>query len=320
MKLGVMGALFYKMKLDDALEYCAKVGLDAIELPCGAYPGDPWKLRGIHRNKKKLAELKAKIADYGLEVAGIAGHGNYVHPDKKIATEHYKAYRDALLLAAEFGTTVIVFSGCPAGAPGDKTPNWVTCPWPTDFAKIAEYQWNKVIIPFWKKENAFAKKYGVKIAFEAHPGFVVHNPEDIVRLREAAGEQIGANLDPSHFFWQGIDPIQAARYLGEHKCIYHVHAKDCAIDPINSAITGNLNIKTYRDVRRRSWVFRTVGYGHGDEFWKPFISTLRLYGYDGVISIEHEDSLMSVNEGFEKAVEYLKGIILREPTGQEWWT
>ena len=319
MKLGVMGALFTGMKFDDALDYCARVGLDAIELPCGAYPGDPWKLLGAARDKKKLKRLKAKVADRGLEVAGVAVHGNPVHPNKRIAAAHHRAHREGVLLAAELNTVVVNFSGCPGGAPGDKTPNWVTCPWPDDFSAIADYQWNKVLIPFWAKENKFAAKHGVKIAFEAHPGFVVHNPEDIVRLRKAAGKQLGANLDPSHFFWQGIDPVEAARFLGEHKCIYHVHAKDCAIDPRNSGITGNLDIKSYGDVKARSWVFRTVGYGHGDDFWKPFVSMLRVYGYDGVISIEHEDSLMSTNEGFEKAVEYLKGVILRDKAGAAWW-
>ena len=319
MKLGVMAALFGGMKLDDALDYCQRLGLDAIELPAGAYPGDPWKLGGIHKDKAKLKQLKAKIADRGLKVEGIAVHGNPVHPNKRIAAAHQQAHRNGVLLAAELGTVVVNFSGCPGGAPGDKTPNWVTCPWPDDFSAIADYQWNKVIIPFWKKENTFAARHGVKIAFEAHPGFVVHNPEDIVRLRKAAGKNLGANLDPSHFFWQGIDPVEAARYLGANKCIFHVHAKDCAIDPRNSGIVGNLDIKSYGDLKGRSWVFRTVGYGHGDAFWKPFVSMLRVYGYDGVVSIEHEDSLMSLTEGFEKAVEYLKGVILREKVGAAWW-
>jgi len=143
--------------------------------------------------------------------------------------------------------------------------------------------------------------------------------EDIVRLRKAAGKQLGANLDPSHFFWQGIDPVEATRFLGQNKCIFHVHAKDCAIDPRNSGITGNLDIKSYGELKTRAWIFRTVGYGHGDDFWKPFVSMLRVYGYDGVISIEHEDALMSVNEGFEKAVQYLRGVILRDPAGAAWW-
>jgi len=319
MKLGVMAALLGGMKLDDALKYCKKVGLDAIELPAGGYPGDPWKLNGIAGKKTALAELKRKIADNGMEVHGIAVHGNPVHPDAKIAREHQQAHRNAVLLAAEFKTVVINFSGCPGGKAGDQTPNFVTCPWPTEFSQAAAYQWDKVLIPFWSKENDFAAKCGVKIAFEAHPGMTVHNPEDIVRLRTAAGRNLGANLDPSHFFWQGIDPIEAARFLGEHKCIFHVHAKDTYIDPRNSKITGNLDIKNYGDVAKRSWVFRTVGFGHGDEFWKPFVMMLRLHGYDGVLSIEHEDSLMSVNEGFEKAVAYLRNLLLAQPAGQAWW-
>ena len=319
MKLGVMGALFGGMKLDDALNYSAKVGLDAIELPCGAYPGDPWKLQGITANRKKLDDLKARIADHGLEVHGIAAHGNPVHPNRKIAAAHHKAHREGVALAEAFDTVVINFSGCPGGAPGEKTPNWVTCPWPDDYAAIAEYQWNKVIIPYWKKENDFAARRGVKIAFEAHPGFVVHNPEDIVRLRKAAGKNLGANLDPSHFFWQGIDPVEAARVLGDAGCIYHVHGKDTAIDAHNTRINGTLDTGSYGEVGKRSWVFRTCGYGHGDEFWKPFISMLKAKGYDGVISIEHEDSLMSVQEGFEKAVAYLRGVLIKQKAGEAWW-
>ncbi len=319
MKLGVMAALFSGMSLEDALAYCRDIGLEAIELPIGPYPGDPWGLQGIHKSKTKLKKLKTMVADEGLEIIGIAAHGNPVHPDKAIAKRDTAMHRDAVRLAGELGTVVVNFSGCPGGAPGDKTPNFVTCPWPPEFAAAADYQWNKVLIPFWKKENDFAAKHGVKIAFEAHPGMTVHNPEDIVRLRKAAGKQLGANLDPSHFFWQGIDPVEAARYLGENKCIFHVHAKDCSIDPRNSAITGNLDIKSYGDVARRSWVFRTCGYGHGDDFWKPFVSMLRTYGYDGVMSIEHEDSLMSTNEGLEKAVEYLDGVLISQPAGEAWW-
>jgi sugar phosphate isomerase/epimerase len=319
MKLGVMSALFGGMKLKDALAYCQKVGLDAIELPAGGYPGDPWKLNGITKDKKKLDRVKKLLEDYGIEVQGIACHGNPVHPNKKIAKAHQLAHRNAVLLAAEFKTVVINFSGCPGGCATDKTPNFVTCPWPDEFAAAADYQWNKVIIPFWKKENDFAAKHGVKIAFEAHPGMVLHTPEDIVRLRKAAGKQLGANIDPSHWFWQGIDPVAATRYLGKNKCIFHVHAKDCEIIAANEGHVGVLDIKSYGDVENRGWVFRTVGYGHGDDFWKPFISALALYGYDGVLSIEHEDSLMSTNEGFEKAVDYLKPLILRDKPGGAWW-
>jgi sugar phosphate isomerase/epimerase len=319
MKLGVMGAMFGGMKLDEALDYCQRLGLDAIELPAGAYPGDPWNFGGIHRDRRRLAELKAKIADRGLTVQGVAVHGNPVSPDKKMAKAHHAAHRNGVLLAAEFETVVINFSGCPGGCKADKTPNFVTCPWPPEFAEMSRYQWEDVIVPFWGGENDFAAKHGVKIAFEAHPGMTVHNPTDILRLRKAAGKNLGANLDPSHFFWQGIDPVEAARVLGENKCIFHVHAKDCGIDARNSRITGNLDVQSYGDLKNRAWVFRTCGYGHGAEFWRPFISMLAMHGYDGVLSIEHEDSLMSINEGFEKAVEFLKPLIIREKAGAAWW-
>ena len=214
---------------------------------------------------------------------------------------------------------MINFSGCPGGALGDAQPNWVTCAWPDEFAAILKYQWNDVLIPFWLRKNREAADEGVKIAFEAHPGFCVYNPETLLKLRAAAGEQLGANLDPSHFFWQGIDPVEAARALGDAGCIFHVHGKDTGVDPVNTRVNGTLDAKSYGDLEHRSWVFRTCGYGHGDEFWKPFVSMLRMKGYDGVISIEHEDSYMSVQEGFEKAVEYLRGVLIRHSSGEAWW-
>jgi sugar phosphate isomerase/epimerase len=214
---------------------------------------------------------------------------------------------------------VCTFSGCPGGAPGDRTPNWVTCTWPTDFPRILDYQWNEVLVPYWQRKAAEARNEGVRIAFEAHPGFAVYNPETLLKLRRLAGDNLGANLDPSHFFWQGIDPVEAARVLGDAGAIYHVHAKDTAIDAHNTRINGCLDTKSYGDLANRSWVFRTCGYGHGDDFWKPFVSMLRAKGYDGALSIEHEDSYLSIQEGLAKAVAYLRGILIREQPGQAWW-
>ncbi len=205
--------------------------------------------------------------------------------------------------------------------PGDcensKYPNWVTCPWPTDFLEILKWQWETKVIPFWKEENDFLKEHGVKMAIEMHPGFVVYNTETLLRLRSEAGEQIGANFDPSHLFWQGIDPIASIRKLGS--AIFHIHAKDTKICPYNAPINGVLDTKHYSDEINRSWIFRTVGYGHDYAFWKDFVSNLRMVGYDGVLSIEHEDSLMSGNEGLMKAVTFLKEVLLTEKLGAMWW-
>jgi len=321
MKLGVMGAGLASLGWEKALDYCKTLGLEAIELPVGGYPGTPFfDPEQLLREPAAQQKIKDDCARRGLAITGLAVHGNPIHPDAAIAQQHLKAHETAVRLAPKLGTDVVItFSGCPGGAPGDKTPNWVTAAWPPDFTKIQEYQWNEVLVPFWKKKAREAADEGVKIAFEAHPGFCVHNPDTLLRLRDACGPSLGANLDPSHFFWQGIDPIEAARVFGEAGCLFHVHGKDTGIDPHNTRINGTLDAKSYGDLKARSWVFRTCGYGHGDEFWKPFISMLKRVGYDGVVSIEHEDAYMSVQEGFEKAVAYLRGVLIKEQPGAAWW-
>ncbi len=321
MKLGVMGAGLGAMGWEKALDYCRKVGLDAIELPVGAWPGKPFfEPQEVLNSPAAQQKIKDDVKQRGLEIIGLAVHGNPVSPDPAQREAHLNDHDVAVRLARKLGTDVVInFSGCPGGSAADKMPNWVTCAWPPEFGKILDYQWNEVLIPFWMRKNREAAAEGVKIAFEAHPGFSVYNPETVLRLRASCGTQLGANLDPSHFFWQGIDPVEAARVLGDADCIYHVHGKDCGIDPANMRLNGGLDTKNYGDLHERSWVFRACGYGHGDEFWKPFVSMLRCKGYDGVISIEHEDSYMSVQEGFEKAVSYLRGVMIKEKAGAAWW-
>ncbi len=328
MKLGVMGAGLASMGWEKALDYCQKVGLEAIELPVGAYPGKPFfDPDAVLKDAKAQQKIKDACAKRGLAIVGLAVHGNPVSPIEKMRRQHVHDHNTAVKLAPKLGTDVVIqFSGCPGGSKDDKMPNWVTCAWPPDYEKVLNYQWNEVLIPFWTKKAKEAAEEGVKIAFEAHPGFAVYNPHTLLKLRacgaaigEACPSNLGANLDPSHFFWQGIDPVEAARVLGDAGCIFHVHGKDTGIDPLNYSVNGGLDTISYADLHKRSWVFRTCGYGHGDEFWKPFVSMLRRKGYDGVISIEHEDAMMSVQEGFEKAVAYLRGVIIKEQAGAAWW-
>ncbi len=321
MKLGVMAASIAHLGWEKALDTCRQLGLDALEIPCSAYarahllPAEPLLQDAAARQK-----IKDDLQHHGLVLSALSCHGNAVHPDPEEARKHERTHDLTVRLAAQLGVDVVcTFSGCPGGAPTDRTPNWVTCVWPTEFAQILEYQWNEVLLPFWQRKAREARDEGIKIAIEPHPGFAVYNPETLLRLRQHAGDNIGINLDPSHFFWQGIDPVEAARTLGEAGALFHLHAKDTAIDAHNTRVNGVLDTKSYGDLKHRSWVFRTCGYGHGDEFWKPFVSMLRCQGYDGVLSIEHEDSYMSGPEGLSKAVNYLKGILLREPLEQAWW-
>ena len=329
MKLGVMAALFAGQSLDDALDFCAELGLDAFEIPVGGYPGQPFfDPKKTLASDKQQKEIKAKIRDRGMEVSGLAVHGNPVHPVAKFAKADHDAFEVAVQLAPKLGTdTVITFSGCPGGSKQDKTPNWVTCAWPPDYQEIQNYQWDDVLVPYWAEQAKLCRKHGVRVAWEAHPGFTVYNPDTLIRLSERASKAsgskgktvLGANLDPSHFFWQGIDPVESARVLGEAGLLFYCHAKDTELNPHQGRINGYNDARPYTDLVNRSWLFRTCGYGHGDEFWKPFISMLRRYGYDGVLSIEHEDAFMSIEEGFCKAVDYLSGVLIEDPPATPWW-
>jgi len=319
MKLGVMMALFAQQSLDETMQYLVRSGVAAMELTTGNYPGCPhFDLDALLASADKCKALKDSVHENSLEISALSCHGNPLHTKEKIAREHHEVHRKTVRLAEKLGVSVVInFSGCPGDSDRATAPNWVTCPWPDDYSNIVAWQWEKKVIPYWKKEAAFAKDHGIRLAFEMHPGFCVYNTETMLRLRKACGNNIGANFDPSHLFWQGMDPIVSLREL--KNAVFHVHAKDSLVDPINASKNGVLDTKSYSDEINRSWIFRTIGYGHGVEWWRNFVSTLRLIGYDGVLSIEHEDSLMSVNEGFQKAVAVLKEALLTEKAGAMWW-
>ncbi|HEY8421005.1 MAG TPA: sugar phosphate isomerase/epimerase [Thermoclostridium sp.] len=320
MKLGVFTVLLSAKSLEESLAYLKESGVQAVELGAGGYPGkahvNPSELL---EDESRITKLKELVKKYDMEISALSCHGNPVHPQNDIARAFHEDFEKTVLLAEKLGVErVCTFSGCPGDSPNSLYPNWVTCPWPDDFLKILDYQWNEVLIPYWQKTAKFAQEHGVnKICFEMHPGFAVYNPESLLKLRDAVGPVIGANFDPSHLFWQGIDPVAAIRKLKD--CIYHFHAKDTKIDRYNTAVNGVLDVKHYSDEINRSWIFRTVGYGHDYQVWKDIISNLRMVGYDYVLSIEHEDSLLSVNEGLQKAIKFLKDVMAFENTGEMWW-
>ena len=320
MKLSVLANLYGTLSVEEMLTKMDALGIHTLEIGCGGYPGkahcNPAELLASEDALRSWQDLFKK---HGTEICALATHGNPVHPNKAMADQYDSDFRNTVLLAEKIGVdTVVTFSGCPGDSATSQYPNWVTCPWPDDFSKILEYQWNDVLIPYWKEAGAFAREHGCRIAFEMHPGFCVYNPATLLRLREAVGDVIGANFDPSHLMWQGIDAIAAIRKLAG--AIYHVHAKDTRIDPYNTAENGVLDTKHYSDELHRSWVFRTVGYGHDMQYWRDLVSNLRLTGYDRVLSIEHEDSFMTQDEGLSKAIYFLRQAMICEPkpTGMSW--
>ena len=326
MKIGIFTALFGDKSLTEALDIIKAEGIEAVEFGAGAYPGSS-HLGGSHEAVEKLIESKAErdkliheVESRGLSISAISCHGNPIHPVKSIAEDHHRAFVNSVKLAGALGIPCVNgFSGCPGDSAGSTNPNWVTCAWPDEFRDILNYQWNDVVVPYWTEQAKLLKENNVKFCIEMHPGFVCYSNDTLLKLRNAVGDTIGANFDPSHLWWQGIDPIAAVRELGAEGALYHVHAKDTKIDPYNSGRNGNLDTKSYGDILNRSWVFRSVGYGHGIEWWKDFASTLRTVGYDYVLSIEHEDGLMSPLEGLRKALDVLKQSVISESAGPMFW-
>jgi sugar phosphate isomerase/epimerase len=320
-KLGVMTVLYQDLPLEEALDKVAAMGVEAVELGTGNYPGshhcNPDELLGAPDTARAL---RRQIEKRGLMISALSAHGNPLHPDEETASAAHQTWRKTVKLAALLEVPVVIgFSGCPGDHPGASKPNWVTCAWPTDFLEVLEWQWSERVIPYWVEEAAFAEQHGVRVALEMHPGFVVYNPETLLRLRGAAGAAIGANFDPSHLFWQGIDAVEAIKALGRERAIFHVHAKDTYIDPANARVNGVLDTKDYGRIAERSWIFRTVGYGQNDKVWRDIMSALRTVDYDYVMSIEHEDALLSIDEGLSKAIQFLNGLLFKEERTAMWW-
>ncbi len=318
MKVGLFTALFAKLSLDEVIEKIKPLGIQALELGTGNYPGDPHLKLEWLKQPAKLKEFRQRLDDEGISISALSSHGNPLHPDKAFAKKSQETSQKTILLAEKLGVrTVIDFSGCPGDSENSKWPNWSPTPWPPDYLEILKWQWERKVIPYWTKHAKFAEDHGVQVAIEMHPGFSVYNPATMLRLRAAAGKAVGCNFDPSHMFWQGIDPCAAVRALDE--AVFHCHAKDTKIYTMNTVVNGVLDAKPYSDEKNRAFLFRTVGYGHGREFWTDLVSTLQMVGYDHVLSIEHEDSLMSVDEGLAKAARFLQEIVIKEKLKEMWW-
>ena len=309
MKLGVFDPIFGSLELEPMLDRVVELGLDAVEMGAGNYPGD-----ARCRPAELLADGSARVrfarafADRGLTISALSCHGNPLHTDRAWAEHDDAVYRDTVRLAAELGIgRVNLFSGCPGDGPNATQPNWVVCAWPPEYGEVVAWQWEAVVLPYWHEAGPFAREHGVRLGFEMHPGFVVYNPRTLLRLRAEVGDVIGANFDPSHLFWQGIDPIEAIRALGP--AIVHVDAKDTELHGRRIAVDGVLDVHGHEELAERPWIFRSVGEGHDLDFWRRFVAALREAGYDDVVSIEHEDRLASVDDGLERAIATLRAAI-----------
>ncbi len=311
MKLGFVSDSLGGLPFDALLDQAARLGVQGVEVNTGGWSTAPhFDLGTMKASAPARRAFATAFADRGLEVIALNANGNPLHPTDPRQAD---CLRDTIRIAGELGiTTVCTLSGLPAGSAADRMPNWVVSSWPPETQAILRYQWEDVLLPFWAGIADLARASGVeRIALELHGNQLVYNVPTLLRLRAAVGPVIGANLDPSHLFWMGADPLAAAGALGD--AIYHVHAKDTFLNAPKQATTSLLETGSLMDIPARSWSYITLGFGHGEEWWRQFCYRLKMAGYDGWLSIEHEDVMLNGLEGLEKSVALLKGLMPTKP-------
>ncbi|MGO9410564.1 MAG: sugar phosphate isomerase/epimerase family protein [Spirochaetia bacterium] len=316
MKLAAFSVLYKTKPLGEVLDIFRAKGIRHVEVGAGGFIGkehcDPGKLL---TDKKAREAFQAEFLRREMQIACLSCHGNPVHPQKHLAQTYHQDIKEAVDLASLLKVErIVTFSGCPGDCEQSQYPNWPVSPFPEDFQTVLAWQWEQKLLPYWKEMGRYAEDKGVRIALEMHGGYSVHSPATAIRMRRETGSKaIGANLDPSHMWWQGIDPAQAARFLGKEACLSYFHAKDAAVDANFSSYHGLTDMQSFGTVYGRAWQFRTVGFGHGLKEWADIFSALRSSGYDEIVSIEHEDSYMSVEEGLDKAIANLRQVMMFEP-------
>lgn len=307
MDLGLYTDSLGRLGFEEMLDAAAALGLRRLEISTGGQSSAPHLriddlLASAEARRRYLDALERR----GLSIAALNCSSWPLDPVKGAAD--HELIRKTIRLAEHFGVTKIVtMSGCPGDQPNDTFINWVWFPWPEAGVALLERQWEQTIA-FWLRLAGFAFDHGVeKIALELHPLNLVYNVPTLLRLREAVGPIVGANLDPSHLFWQQMDPVACIRALGE--AVYHVHLKDTQAVPERLALAGVLDNQPFRPPFQRAWTFRTVGYGHDALFWRDFVTALKLVGYDDVLSIENEDAALPGLEGVQAAVHFMRQVL-----------
>ncbi|RVD57889.1 sugar phosphate isomerase/epimerase [Mesorhizobium sp. M2D.F.Ca.ET.185.01.1.1] len=309
MKIGMITDSLGNLSFDEMLRASAELGLETLEFACGNWSSAPHiDLAAMLESAATRGEFVAKVRDHGLTIAALNCSGNPLHPGPQ-GKQHRQVTEDTIRLASLMGIDrVVMMSGLPGG-PGDANPNWIITDWPPECADIQRYQWDECIIPYWRDLVAFANNLGIgKLCLELHGHQAVYNVQTLFRLREAVGETVGANYDPSHPMWMGADPIAAVRKLGS--AIYYVHAKDTRVEPIPAGIDGVLDARPPNHYAERAWNYITLGYGHGETWWRQFCTALKQADYDDVLSIEHEDMMLSPMEGMRKSVALLRNVAI----------
>jgi len=273
-----------------------------LEIGTGGYaPTGHCDMAVLLHDAGERRDWHREISVRGLRIGALNVWGNPLHPDPEVGARHAADLKDTIRLAAELGVDrVVALAGCPAGSPGDRTPHFAGGGWLPYLDGIHEAQWTERVAPFWSAIAEFAKREHPEllICLELHPGTVVYNVETFDQLA-VLGEALAANLDPSHFFWMGMDALAVARLLGPR--VGHCHGKDLVFLPRNLAINGLLDRRWPRPPESMPWNFAVVGRGRDAEWWSSFAAAIQAGGRVRTVAIEHEDPFVPAEVGIVEA-------------------
>ena len=304
---------------DEALDTIASYGVRYLEANAGGHiPKDHFDPLALVADGDALRRFRKSLESRGLRICAFGCYGNPVHPMEERRTRAHDDFVATCRLASELGVDrVSVISGCPAGGPHDRAPNWIINSIYPDFANAYRWQWEECLIPYWQRAAEIADRYGVRICVEPHGGDMVYNTETFFRLRDAVGPTVGANFDPSHLFWMGVDALEMIADLGD--AIYYTHAKDVSFEPAVVRRQGLVPAGDFADWEGRSWHYRAIGFGHPESFWREFVTALRRAGYDDVVVIELEEPFMSTTDALSASVANLRAVLPADPFPQGNW-
>jgi len=310
MRLGVVLEAFLDRTLDDTLDFVARGApqITDLEIGVGGFAPTPHcDVAQLMRDPTARRRWTDRLDDRGFHVSALNVSGNPLDPDGDIARRHDEDLRNAVRLAALLEVNrVVAMAGCPPGADGDRTAHFDAGGWLPYLAGVHERQWDDALVPYWSElaEFAHVEHPELSICIELHPGTCVYNVETFERFAEIA-PNLAANLDPSHLFWQHMEPLAVVGALSR---VGHAHAKDVVFNADALALNGLLDRRWTATEARAPWTFATVGRGHAADWWRSFLIALAERGVES-ISIEHEDPTMSAEHGVAEGARCLTDVL-----------
>jgi sugar phosphate isomerase/epimerase len=325
MKLGVYTAVLHDKPLPEALRIISDLGLESAEINSGGFLPEPHLPREVLTSETAREEYLGEFQAAGVTLTALNCNGNPLDPTAARGEKHAGDILRSIEVAAALGVRrVVTMSGTPGTDPAATKPAWNVLPWDSAYLDVRDYMWNDVAIPFWRTVQERAAHFDVKVAIEMHPHNVVYNPATLERLvTETNATHVGAEMDPSHLFWQGIDPVEAVDHLGA--LVFNAAAKDTRINPA-ARINGVLDDVGFTRPepnnpgtvplggpyllsvwpKASSWDFVAVGRGHDVDWWTRFLTALERVDEDMAVNIEHEDAELGQLEGLESAAAVLR--------------